>query len=178
MSPAVALSAAMAAADSARTSAVRARAPSGKPLGDTDVHRRRHGIGIVVSRALDVDDAGQHVGIDIEQAGAAMAAKVSPAVFRGIVDLGLAFGHLECALRIHRPADDGSAGVEPAIAAVTQRMHDRVALDLVTDCAAVTAAGDGAHSFLPVEGRYRRSITPGTRGFNDASDLKLRPTVA
>ena len=39
-----------------------------------------NGIGIVIGAALHVDDPGQHVRIDVEQAGAAIGAKMPPAV--------------------------------------------------------------------------------------------------
>jgi hypothetical protein len=44
--------------------------------------------------------------------------------------------------------------MESAIATVTQRMHDRFALDLITDCATMTATVDGAHAFLPIEAGF------------------------
>src|SRR4029079_10555523 len=67
------------------------------------------------------------------------------------------------------------AGVTPAITAVTQRMNDGFAFDLITDRAAVTAAGDVDHALL-------RSMQPCPLDcfgecFN-AMDLPLRLTVA
>ena len=38
-------------------------------LGELDLDPRRHRVRVVVSGALHVDDAGQHLGIGVEQAG-------------------------------------------------------------------------------------------------------------
>ena len=51
------------------------------PLGDLNMRLRRNGIGIVTGCALDVDEAGQCLFVDIEKAGAAVRAEMSPAVF-------------------------------------------------------------------------------------------------
>ena len=67
---------------------------------------------------------------------------------RRIVDLGCPLRHLERIFRIHRPADHRRAGVTPAITAVTQRMNDEFAFDLIADRTAMTAAGDFDHTLL------------------------------
>src|SRR5882672_10722158 len=91
---------------------------------------------------------GQHICVDVEQARAAIGAKMPPAMFRGFVDLGLPLGHLDRILCVHGPADDRRAGVTSAITAVTQRMDDEFALDLIADGATMTAASDVTHALL------------------------------
>jgi hypothetical protein len=46
-----------------------------EPLGRLDLHGRRQRLGIVECRGLDVDDTGQHLGIAMEKAGAAIGAE-------------------------------------------------------------------------------------------------------
>jgi hypothetical protein len=118
---------------------------------DLDMHHGRHGIGIVVGRALDIDDAGQHSRIGVEQSRAAVGAKLPAAMFGRFLDLGRSLRHLERILGIHRPTDHRRAGVTPAIRAVTQRMTDRFAIDLIADRAAMTAAGDVDHVRSPID---------------------------
>ena len=60
---------------------VRALHPA-KPLGCLDMHYRRDGIGVVVGRALNVDDPGQDVRIDVEEPRAAVGAEVAAAMLR------------------------------------------------------------------------------------------------
>ena len=53
-----------------------------QPLGGLDMHHRRDGIGVVVGRALNVDDAGQDVRIDVEEPRSAVGAEVAAAMLR------------------------------------------------------------------------------------------------
>src|SRR5882672_5664654 len=101
---------------------------------------------------------GQHICVDVEQARAAIGAKMPPAMFRGFVDLGLPLGHLDRILCVHGPADHRRAGVTSAITAVTQRMNDEFALDLIADGAAVTAASDVTHARSPRSTRLCRFV--------------------
>ena len=100
-----------------------------------------------------------------------------PTVFRGSVDPGLAPGHLEGVLCDHHPADQRRAGVAPAIGAVTQRMDDRFPGDLVTNLAAVTAAGHIARGFLQLIRGLPGSITLQPRRLQWRIS-PLRPPVA
>src|SRR5438552_4656077 len=50
-------------------------------LGGLDVHHRRNDVGIVVGAALDIDDPGHRMRIDVDEAGTAIGAKVPPAMF-------------------------------------------------------------------------------------------------
>src|SRR6476660_369560 len=125
--------------------------PPADEVCDLDMHHRRNGVGIVVGSALDIDDPGHHVCIDVEEPGAAVTAEVPAAMFRGSVDLGLALRYLDRVLRIHGPADHRCACMAPAIGAVTQRVSKEFALDLVTDRATVTAACDDRHAFPPTD---------------------------
>ena len=51
-----------------------------QPLGGLDMHHCRHGIGVVVGRALNIDDPGQDVRIDVEQPRAAVGAELPAAM--------------------------------------------------------------------------------------------------
>src|SRR4029078_3757765 len=105
-------------------------------------------VGIVVGAALNVDNAGQYIRVGVEETRAAVGTKLPPAVFGGLVHLGPPLRHLERVLRVHRPSDHRRTGVAAAIRAVTQRMNDGFAFDLVADGAAMTAASDVAHASL------------------------------
>ena len=119
------------------------------PFGNLDVRTRRHGVGIVIGRALDIDDPRQHLCVHIEKSGAAIGAEMPPAMFRRCVDLGCALRHFDRGLRVHRPADHRRAGVAPAIRAMAQRVDDCLAFSLIADCAAMAAAGNhGLLSFV------------------------------
>src|SRR3954470_10769269 len=103
-------------------------------------------------------------------------------MFGGLIDFWRPLRHLERVLCIHRPTDHRCAGVTPAIRAVTQRVNDRLALDLIADRAAVTAAGDVDHASLPQSTRLLLPLPPeiGSEigGSTTQWPLPLRLTVA
>src|SRR5882724_6070312 len=74
-------------------------------FGDLNVNPGRDGVRVVIGRALDVDDPGYHFGIRVEEAGATIGTEMSPALFRGLVNLRRAPCHLDCVEPVHRPAD-------------------------------------------------------------------------
>ena len=53
-----------------------------QPLGGLDMHHRRDGIGVIIGGALNVDDPGQDVRIDVEEPRAAVGAEVPAAMLR------------------------------------------------------------------------------------------------
>src|SRR5262249_37841460 len=117
-------------------------------LGDLDVGLSRHGVRVVISRALDVDDAGQHPVVDVEEAGPTIRAEMPPAVFRGIVNLRCTPGYLDGIAPVHCPADHRCAGAAPTIAAMAECVRQRLAFRFVSNSAAMAAAGDGHLSAL------------------------------
>ena len=112
------------------------------PFSDLNVRPRRNGVRIIIGCALNIYDPRQNFCISIEQSGATIGAEMSPAMFRGRVDLGRSPRHFDCDLRVHRPADHRRTGVPPAIRAMTERVGERVALSLIADCAAMAAAAN------------------------------------
>lgn len=107
---------------------------------DLNMRARGDGIGVIVRAALDVDDVREHDIIGIENAGTAMSAEMPPTVFRGRINLGRPGDDFDCIFLVHRPTDHRSAGMTPAILAMAQCMRDRVALRLVPNRTAMTAA--------------------------------------
>src|SRR5919106_1530696 len=110
------------------------------PFGDLNVRSRRNGVRIVIGRALNINDPRQHFCIGVEESGATIGAEMSPAMFRGHVNLERAPRYFDCALRVHRPADHRRTGVPPTIRAMTQSVGKRLALSLIAECAAMAAA--------------------------------------
>src|SRR5262249_4355897 len=70
---------------------------------------------------------------------------------------GLAAQHLDCFERVHRPTDHRRPGMAPAIRAMAERVHHRVAVHFIADRAAMTAANHRHGSLLSRSGRCRES---------------------
>src|SRR5262245_50270940 len=90
----------------------------GNALGDLNVSPGRDGVRVVVGRALDVDDPGQHLVVGVEDAGAAIGAKMPPAIFGGRVNLRRALRYPDGIAPVHGPADHWGAGTAPTIRAM------------------------------------------------------------
>ena len=141
------------------------------PFGDLNVRSRRNGVRIIIGRTLNIYDSRQHFRVGIEESGATLGAEMSPAMFRGHVNLGCALGHFDLALRVNRPTDHRRTGVAPTISAMAQRVGERRAFNLIADCAAMAAARN--HSLLPCSVQVSRGIRSISSSFRRRHQLPL-----
>ncbi len=97
----------------------------------------------IICSALDINNAGENRGIDIKQARSVFSAKMPPAMARCTVDLQRAFCDLDRAFFIHGSIGHRRARVLSAILAMTQRVCERFAFNVLPSGTAMTTTSNG-----------------------------------